>query len=84
MWRAAGFTDIETRTIRIAVEFSDFDDFWRAMSGPAGPTGKTIRQLAPAKLEELQADLRERLPPAPDSRIVYEAIANAIKGRKAG
>jgi ubiquinone/menaquinone biosynthesis C-methylase UbiE len=82
MWRSAGFDAIETRTIRIPVEFANFDECWDSMSVPVGPTGQTIRQMSPESLARLRANLQERLPAAADGRVVFEAVANAIKGRK--
>ena len=81
-WRAAGLTDIETRTIQISVEFADFGEFWDSMTVPVGPAGKAIAQMSPDQVENLRAILRQRLPAASDGRVVYPAVANAIKGRK--
>ena len=39
--------------------------------------------MSPSQLEALREALREILPVDPDGRIVYEARANAIKGRVA-
>ena len=83
LWREAGFGAIATRTITIPVAFQSFEEFWDSMTQPVGPGGKAIAQLSPAERERLRAVLRERVPPGPDGRIVYEARANAIKGVKA-
>jgi SAM-dependent methyltransferase len=82
LWRSAGFVDVETRAIRIAVEFTDFDEFWDSMTGRVGPAGKAIAALQPDGLTQLRAALQQRMPLRPDGRVVYEACANAIKGRK--
>ena len=82
LWRAAGLEAIETRVIRIPVAFADFDDYWDSMSGPVGPIGKTIAELSPQARSELRARLKEAASVTADGRIVYEACANAIKGRK--
>jgi SAM-dependent methyltransferase len=81
-WRTAGFVQIETRTIDILVEFADFDEFWDSMTVPVGPAGMAIARLSPDTRERLRSALRERTPIAADGRVVYEARANAIKGRK--
>ncbi len=77
----AGLEAVETRVIRIPTVFADFDDFWDSNTVPVGPQGKRIAAMSPAERDELRLRLRERLSPAPDGRIVYEAIANAAKGR---
>ena len=82
LWRAAGLTAIETRVIRIPVVFADFEDYWGSMSGPVGPIGKTIAELSPQAREQLRERLKETASVTADGRIVYEACANAIKGRK--
>jgi SAM-dependent methyltransferase len=81
-WRAAGFVQIETRTIDILVEFADFEEFWDSMTVPVGPAGMAIARLSPDTRERLRSALRERMPLTADGRVVYEARANAIKGRK--
>ncbi len=83
VWQQNGLESIETRVIRIRVSYTDFDDFWTSNSVPVGPSGSAIAKLSPAKKEELQARLRERLPKAPDGSISYEPFANAVKGRVA-
>jgi len=81
-WRKAGFVEIGTRTIKILVEFTDFDEFWGSLSVPVGTLGKAIAQMTPDSLKRLRRTLQERTPTAADGRVVYEAHANAIKGRK--
>ena len=39
LWRQAGLESIDTRVIRIAVVYSDFDDFWGSYGAPTGPVG---------------------------------------------
>jgi SAM-dependent methyltransferase len=82
LWRTAGFAEIGTRTIDILVEFADFDEFWDTMTLPVGHAGTAIAQMSPQDRERLRRVLQERMPPAGDGRVVYEARANAIKGRK--
>jgi len=48
---------------------------------PIGPQGKIIAGMSAKAIEELRARLRDQLPASPDGRIVYEAFANAVKGR---
>ena len=81
LWEKAGLQSVETRAIRIRVEFSDFDDFWDSNSVPIGPSGKAIHDLSPDKREQFKAELRKHLPQGADGRISYESFANAVKGR---
>jgi SAM-dependent methyltransferase len=82
LWRSAAFVDISTRTISIPVEFAHYEEFWKTMTLPVGPAGKAIAELPPSSLDRLRSAMKERTPLTPDGRVVYEARANAIKGRK--
>jgi SAM-dependent methyltransferase len=81
LWQQAGLASVETRVIRIEVSFSGFDDFWDSNNVPVGPAGQAIHRLSPEMRDKLKAQLRQQLPAGPDGRIVYEAFANAVKGR---
>ena len=81
LWEKAGLDAIETRTIRIPVSYSSFDDFWDSNTVPIGPQGKLIDGMTASAREELRARLRNRLPIASDGCIAYESFANAVKGR---
>jgi ubiquinone/menaquinone biosynthesis C-methylase UbiE len=81
LWRTAGLREVESRTVRIRVTYSDFDEFWQANSIPDGLTGKILAAMSPQESERLRARLREQLPIAADGSISYEAFANAVKGR---
>jgi SAM-dependent methyltransferase len=81
LWEDAGLGLIETRTLRISVAYSDFNDFWNSNSAPVGLQGKAIQAMSPTAREQLQARVREQLTVGPDGRITYEAFANAVKGR---
>jgi ubiquinone/menaquinone biosynthesis C-methylase UbiE len=81
LWRRAGLQSVATNVIRIAVTFSDFDDFWDSVSTPVGPSGKAISAMTPDVKGEFKARLRDLVPTEPSGRIAYEAFANAVKGR---
>jgi SAM-dependent methyltransferase len=81
IWSEAGLTAIDTAVIRIEVAYSGFDDFWQSCNVPVGPSGNAVANLSPLKRDELKEYLRRNLPVAADGRIVYEAFANAVKGR---
>jgi hypothetical protein len=80
-WKRAGLQFIETRVIRIRTVYSDFDDYWRSNVVPIGPQGKLIAGMSPGAREELRSRLRDHLSFLPDGQIIYEAFANAVKGR---
>jgi len=80
-WQRAGLQSVASETLHIEVAFADFEDFWESTTLPIGPSGKAINELPAAKRTALKARLRERMPPAPDGRVVYGAFANAVKGR---
>jgi len=81
LWEKAGLKSVETRAIRIRVEYAGFDDFWDSNSPPIGPSGKAVHELSPEKREQFKAELRKHLPQGADGRISYESFANAVKGR---
>jgi SAM-dependent methyltransferase len=80
-WQEAGLDSVETRTFRIPTVYSSFDDFWDSNVVPIGPQGKIIAGMTASAKEELRVRLRNQLPVATDGRIVYQAFANAVKGR---
>jgi ubiquinone/menaquinone biosynthesis C-methylase UbiE len=84
LWERTGLMAINTCVIRIPVEFMDFDDFWESYSAPIGITGKAINAMSLNAREQLKTRLHKQLPTRPDGRIVYEAFANAVKGRAPG
>lgn len=79
LWRLAGFTELETRVIRIPVAFADFEKFWDSMTVSVGPAGKAIAKMSADHKEQLRATLQKRFPAG--RQVAYEACANAIKGR---
>ncbi len=83
-WEMARLEAIETRVIRIPVRYADFDDFWDSNTVPVGPQGKVIAGMSPGEREQLRVGLREHLLATSDGRIVYELLANAVKGRVPG
>ena len=83
LWQGARLQAVETRVIRITVNFQNFDDFCESNLVPVGPAGQVIAKMSPAETEQLKAHLRAHLPAAADGSIAYEAFANAVKGRVA-
>ncbi len=84
LWRKIGLESVDTRVIRIPVEYSDFDDFWVSNTVPIGPQGKLIDGMSANEKEQLRSRLRDRLPIAADGRVTYVSFANAVSGRVPG
>jgi SAM-dependent methyltransferase len=82
LWQDAGLQAIETTTIKIAVQFTSFDDFWQSCSLPVGPVAKVMLGLTENQRTELQKRLKANLPIAADGSISFPAMANAVKGRR--
>lgn len=81
LWQQAGLESIETRVIRIPIEFANFEDWWDTHSASGGPAAAVISKLPAPDRERLRARVEETVPKAADGRITYSAHANAIKGR---
>ena len=81
LWEGAGLQAVETRVIRITVNFASFEDFCESNLVPVGPAGQVLAGMSPAEREELHAQVRKQLPIAADGSITYEAFANAIRGK---
>ncbi|HQU67144.1 MAG TPA: methyltransferase domain-containing protein [Albidovulum sp.] len=84
LWRGAGLTEIEVETFPLNVTFDSFDDFWQSNVQPVGPLAAVLRDLPDTERDRLRQHLKESLPTDADGRIAYGALANAVKGRRAG
>jgi SAM-dependent methyltransferase len=81
LWKDAGLELVESRVIRIPIEYSDFDDFWSSNAVPVGTQGKAINQMSRTAREELRAQVCKQLHVGSGGGIAYESFANAVKGR---
>jgi ubiquinone/menaquinone biosynthesis C-methylase UbiE len=84
LWQDAGLQAVETRVIRITLNFTSFDDFCESNLVPIGPAGQVIAKMSPDETAQLKAHARKQLPIDADGRIAYEAFANAVKGKVPG
>ena len=80
-WTKAGLEAIETRVIKVRTAYANLDEFWEICTIPIGTYGTAIAALPQSQRDQLKAKLHEQLPAAADGSIVYEAFANAVKGR---
>jgi SAM-dependent methyltransferase len=76
----AGLAQVATAPLGIAMDFADFDDYWRPFLGGTGPAPTYVASLDPARRESLRARLERRLRPEPDGRIHLRAKAWAVRG----
>jgi len=84
LFERAGFAEIATRSIEVAVSFPDFDAFWIAQTPSYSPTTRMIAAMTESDRRGLIEAVRERLPTRPDGGIEYCARANAVKARAPG
>lgn len=83
LWEGAGLQAVETREITVERNFADFEAYWAA--GTVSPTLRaTIAALSADAVGQLKIRVRDRLAKDASGRIVYNARANAIKGRVPG
>ena len=47
LWQGAGLQAVETRVIRITVDYTSFDDFCESSLVPIGPAGQVIAKMSP-------------------------------------
>lgn len=73
---AAGFTAIETTTLRVTRSFDDFDSFW---SVTTGMMQQALQHMGPDTTAALRERVSQRLLPDSAGRITYSAHANAIR-----
>ena len=79
LFRQAGFSAIDSRTIDVTLAYSDFKDFWQAQTPGYSPTTRVINALTEAERRRLMRAVREAVPTAANGRIEYTARANAVK-----
>ena len=84
LFEQAGFREIATRPIDVAVRFPDFDDFWRAQTPSYSPTTKMIAAMRRQERSKLRSILRGVVPAFSNGEIGYSSRANAVKARAPG
>ena len=81
LWTAAGFANVETRTLVIPMEFPSFEDLWRIESNAQGPPKLYISSLSEDRRQLLKERLRtDILGNRPDGSIRLRAKAWAVRG----
>jgi len=81
---AAGFRDVDVRSIEVPTVFRDFDDFWTPFLSGIGPAPGYAMRLTEPDRAALRERLRETLPIEPDGSIRLVARAWAVRGSTDG
>jgi hypothetical protein len=84
LFEQAGLEQVTTRTIEIEVSYQNFDDYWGSQTGFTNLIVQPIRKMSASDIARLQTYLRDHLATDHRGRIVYQARANAVKGRVPG
>jgi len=61
LWRKAGLTDVQERSLSIEQRYVSFDDYWMPFLKGAGPGGAYVVSLNDQRRRQLGARLQERL-----------------------
>lgn len=81
-FRAAGFVDVEARSITTPTVFSDFDDLWLPFLGGTGGAPGYVATLDDAHRDAIREQLRRSVSAEPDGSIHLEASAWAVRARE--
>ena len=79
LFRQAGLSAIDSRTIDVTLAYSDFTDFWSAQTPGYSPTTQLINAMTDGERRRLMRAVQEAVPRAHNGKIEYTARANAIK-----
>lgn len=83
LWEGAGLAEVEGREIRVSQRFADFEAYWATVL-MAGSVSQPLSQLGPAEVARLKEGVRARLVAEAGGGFLWEARANAIRGRVPG
>jgi ubiquinone/menaquinone biosynthesis C-methylase UbiE len=81
LWKRADLENVETRVITLPTRYENFEDYWNTATLPVGPSGQFIQKLGAQDISRLKDAVRQLLPEGPNGEIVFNAVANAVKGR---
>ena len=80
LFRAAGFSRVETVALEISTEFSDFSDFWRPLLSGSGAAPSYVASLDEPRRQDLKERLERRFAPGGTGPIRLSARALAARG----
>ena len=84
LFERAGFETIETRAIDVSLDFSNFDQYWRAQTPPLHPNVKAMAALTEKDRAKVIDLARAELMTRSDGSITTSSRASAIKARVPG
>jgi SAM-dependent methyltransferase len=80
LFRTAGLAQVETQSLEISTDFSNFDDYWTPFLRGTGPAPSYVASLDLPERELLRERLKRRLYGGTDGRIQLVARAWAVRG----
>jgi ubiquinone/menaquinone biosynthesis C-methylase UbiE len=83
LWTGSGLDAVETRVISVQRTFADFAEFWKT-NVRAPSIAPVIAAMDSSDVETLKGRVRARLKEDIRGRIICDARAHAIKGRRPG
>jgi SAM-dependent methyltransferase len=61
LWQTSGLTKVEVGELAVAVDYSDFDDFWAPFAAGAGGSGRYCASLDERRQSALREEVSRRL-----------------------
>ena len=81
LFRAAGLTQVDERSLLVRMEHADFADYWEPLLRGEGPIGAYVAGLGAPERARLERHLRDAyLAGAPDGPRSYTAVAWSCRG----
>ena len=81
LFRAAGLTQVDERSLLVRMEHADFADYWEPLLRGEGPIGAYVAGLGATERARLERHLRDAyLAGAPDGPRSYTAVAWSCRG----
>lgn len=79
LWTDVGLTDVSTKSLEVALEYENFDDYWGPFTAGVGPGGAYWASLSTDGQAALQDECRRRLG-NPEAAFQLRARAWAVRG----
>jgi SAM-dependent methyltransferase len=79
LWRAVGFSHVETGPLVVETTYADFDDFWQPLTLGVGPVGSYCKSVEPKQRKALRDELFVSLG-SPVGPFTLSARAWAVRG----
>ena len=80
LFKSAGLSNVEVRTIDVPTVFKDFDDYWTPFLGGQGPAPGYCMSLSEERRSALRERIRSTLPFQDDGSVHLIARAFAVRG----